>query len=231
MIASCSSVDREQMRRELSRETPGIPSKLEFSSKGVEEIESIRPQLKAPFRLAVAPPLWRSDLHWTAGERAEIESWRKELVDSGVLSDLVLIPPITYELGRHDPKSAFEQVREAAARHHADAVLVIRDVEADSTRQNPLSVLYLTIVGCWIVPGSTAEAVSMMQGLILDNRNEYLYASCESEGSSKVTKPVSTIDLEDLRTGARVAALRELKSGLIARAKAETSPGAAATGP
>ena len=218
------------MHRELSQESPGIPGKLEFSSRSVEEIDSIRAQLRVPFRLAVAPPLWRSDLHWTAGERAEIESWRKELVDSGVVSDLVLIPPITYELGRHDPKSAFEQVREAAARHHADAVLVIRDVEADVTRQNPLSVLYLTIVGCWVVPGTTGEAVSMMQGVVIDNRNEYLYASFESEGASKATKPVQSLDFDELRLGARVAALREMKNGILARAKEEIAP-AAATGP
>lgn len=209
------------MHRDLARE------EFEFSSKSVKEIEEIRPQLDAPFRLAVAPPLWRGDLHWTSAERAEIESWRRELVDSGVVSDLVLIPSVTYEMGS-DKKSWFLQVREAAARHHADAVLVIRDIDDTSMWGNPLTVLYATVIGCWIVPGSTAETVSMMQGVVIDNRNEYLYASYESEGSSKVTKPVQTIDWEKMRADARIAALRDLKTGLLSRAKAEMSATAAA---
>ena len=212
------------MHRDLAQES------LEFSSKSVQEIEAIRPQLHAPIRLAVAPPLWRSDLHWTSGERAEIESWRKDLVDSGVVSDLVLIPSITYELGAHNARSGFEQVRQAAARHHADAVLVIRDIDDTSTWGNPLSILYATVVGCWVVPGTTGEAVSMMQGVVIDNRNEYLYASFESEGASKATKPLQSLDFDELRLGARVAALREMKNGILARAKAEIAP-AAVTGP
>ena len=71
---------------------------------------------------------------------------------------------------------------------------MIRDIDDTSMWGNPLTVLYATVIGCWIVPGSTAETVSMMQGVVIDNRNEYLYASYESEGSSKVTKPVQTID-------------------------------------
>jgi rhombotail lipoprotein len=221
------------MHRDLAQETQSFSSKLEFSSKSVQEIEAIKPQLHAPIRLAVAPPLWRRDLHWTSGERAEIESWRQELVDSGFVSDFVLIPPITYELGggaAAGAKSTFEQVREAAARHHADAVLVIRDVDDTSEWGNPLSILYATIVGCWVVPGTSGEAVSMMQGLVIDNRNEYLYASYESEGSSKTTKPVQSLDFDALRLAARVTALREMKNGILARTKAEIAP-AAATGP
>lgn len=215
------------MRRKLERDG------LEFSSRSVKEIEEIRPQLHAPFRIAVAPPLWREDLHWTSAERAEIESWKGAFAEAGIASDIVLIPSVTYEMGSGGRRGWFEQVREAAARHHADALLVIRDIDDASTWGNPLSVLYATIVGCWIVPGSTAEAVSMMQGVVIDNRNEYLLASYESEGASKTTKPINTIDVDDLRAGARVAALRELKSGLLARAKVEMSSAGppAATGP
>src|SRR6185436_19601279 len=95
----------------------------------VKEIEEIRPQLHAPFRLAVAPPLWRANLHWTSAERAEIVSWKQAFAEAGVASDVVLIPSVTYEMGSSGRKRWIEQVREAAARHHADALLVIRDVD------------------------------------------------------------------------------------------------------
>jgi len=209
-----------------------VPARFEFSSKNVQEIESIRPQLHAPFRLAVAPPLWRNDLRWTGAERTEIESWKREFVDAGLASDVVLIPSITYEMGSGTPAGRLEQVREAAARHHADALLLIRDVDDQSSWSNALSLLDLTIVGCWLVPGHSAEAVSMMQALVVDNRNEYLYASCEAEGACATTKPVAYLDTRKLRTDARVAALRELKTGLLCRAKAEMSAAPpAATGP
>lgn len=216
LLASCSStIDRGRMQQELATAAP------EFSSQTVEEIEKIRPQLSIPFRLAVAPPIWREDLQWSREERAELESWGAELKGIGLVSEFVLIPSVTYEISAASKRGWFEQLRAAAARHHADAVLVVRDVDDTSQWVNVLSVLDLTIVACWFVPGHSAEAVSLMQALVLDNRNEYLYASAVGEGSARGTRPFAYLDAEEYRREARVLALKDLKESLLAQAKTE----------
>jgi len=216
LFASCSStIDRGRMQQELATATP------EFSSQTVEEIEKIQPQLSVPFRLAVAPPIWRKELHWSREERKELESWGPELKAIGLVSEFILIPSVTYEISAANQRGWFEQLRTAAARHHADAVLVVRDVDDTSSWVNVLSVLDLTIVACWFVPGHHVEAVSLMQALVLDNRNEYLYASAEGEGSVVKVLPFAYVDAEEYRQEARLAALKDLKEGLLARARAE----------
>lgn len=218
LLASCSStVDRGRMRSQLAGASP------EFTSKTVEEIEKLQPQLPVPFRLAVAPPIWRQDLQWSREERAELETWGPELKAMGLVSEVVVMPSITYELGAGGKKGWFEQLRQAAARHHADAVLVIRDVDETSHWVNVLSILDLTIVGAFIAPGHSAEAASLMQALVLDNRNEYLYASAEGEASVITTQPLAYLEVEKRLSDARLAALRDLKVSLFAKAKAEMS--------
>src|SRR5262245_57653785 len=155
LASACSStIDRGKMHRDLEGQG------LEFSSKTVQEVEAIRPQLALPIRLAVAPPLWRSDPTWSREELAEIEAWEPELKQSGLVSELVVIPVATYEIGGQGlGKGWLEKLRIAAARHHADALLIVRDVDDVSQWGNFLAVLDLTIVGCWIVPGHQAESV------------------------------------------------------------------------
>lgn len=219
LIGCTSTIDRGRLHEQLSAESPV------FSTKTVEEVEAIRPQLKVPFRLAVAPPLWRRDKTWSREERAEIESWGPELTKMGLVSELVIVPSATWDLDA-DAKSTswLEHLRVAAARHHADAVLVIRDVDDTSTWMNALSILDLTIVGAWIFPGHSAEAVSLMEGLVIDNRNEYLYCSGQGEGSKRVTLPLAYIEEGELADQARLAALKSLEAVLLERARTALVP-------
>lgn len=214
-VAGCSStIDRGRMQRDLEQKD------VQFTSRSVQEIEALRPQLEIPFRLAVAPPIWRDDATWTREEREELEAFGKELREIGLVSEFVLIPSVTYEIGGGSAKGDwFGRLREAAARHHADAVLVVRDIDDTSQWANVLSVLDLTIVGCWFVPGHSAEAFSIMQALLIDNRNEYLYASAEGEGAAKDTQPFAYLDGDALRKEARTAALRDLRADLSGKAR------------
>ena len=75
-----------------------------------------------------------------------------------------------------------KEVRIAAARHHADAILMI-DYYRDSDRYlNPLGITYLTIVAGYILPGTEVEAIGAISATMWDTRSEYLYAtSCNDE--------------------------------------------------
>jgi rhombotail lipoprotein len=214
LVGCSSTIDRGRMHEDLQH------GDLEFSSRTVKEIEAIRPQIQVPFRLAVAPPVWRREATWSREELAEIESWGPELSKLGLVTELVVIPEATYAMNAGSTSEGWlERLRVAAARHHADAVLVIRDVEDTSSWMNVLSILDLTIVGAWIFPGHQAESVSMMEGLVIDNRNEYLYCSGHGEGSAKVTQPLAYMEVGDLRREARVSALKQLKGTMIEKAR------------
>jgi hypothetical protein len=51
--------------------------------------------------------------------------------------------------------------RLAAARHGGDAVLVVTGASAPDHYSNWAALLYVTIVGVWVVPGSRVEASSL----------------------------------------------------------------------
>ncbi|MFN0242676.1 MAG: hypothetical protein ACKVWV_07260, partial [Planctomycetota bacterium] len=83
----------------------------------------------------------------------------------------------------------------------------------------PLSILDLTIVCAFFVPGHTGEAVSMMDALLLDNRNLYLYATAESEGHAKKTSAYTELREEELVDEAREKALKRLGQNLLEQAR------------
>ncbi|MFN0243176.1 MAG: hypothetical protein ACKVWV_09825, partial [Planctomycetota bacterium] len=171
--SACSStIDRSRMHTKLA-ERGRI-----FATQTLAEAEETQPQLTIPFRVAVAPPMWRSNPRWTEKERAIIQGWGAEAKSTGLVSAFEMIPAASWELSKSsDDQSGLESLRVAAARQHADALLVIRDIDDWSQWINPLSILDLTIVCAFFVPGHTGEAVSMMDALLLDNRNLYLYAT------------------------------------------------------
>ncbi len=97
LLAGCSSgYSRGEMDAALRAAKPVYVS----SELSVEEIERIKPQLKLPARIAIAPPVqtrhgsWGNNSlnTWTSEEVAVIESWREPLRAAGVAEDVVVLP-------------------------------------------------------------------------------------------------------------------------------------------
>ena len=83
---------------------------------------------------------------------------------------------------------------------------------------NVLSVLYLSIVGAWIVPGTHKDALTLMEGVLLDNRNEYLYASVQAEGKGGVCAPSLYAEDSDAMKKSRLAAMKAFGQEFTRRA-------------
>jgi hypothetical protein len=84
---------------------------------------------------------------------------------------------------------SLKSIRLAAARHHADAVLIV-DYAPDVDRYNNVTaVLYLTLVGGFLIPGTHSDALVMMNGALWDVRNEYLYMTVEVEEEAQRIGP------------------------------------------
>jgi hypothetical protein len=214
-IAGCSTgFDRGALRERLASEP------LQVTEQDIKAALELKPQLRFPFKLAVylqeesrgsdynrSSSQWR----WSEADKSEIVSWEKPLRREGIVSDLFLISDLT--TSGTDLKS----VRLAAAQHGADAVLIIRGVSQIDRYPNPMSFLYLTIIGCWIVPGTHVDSLMMVQGGLWDVANGYLYATADSEGEATKTGPAMLLEDKDVLAKSRTTALEDFGDEFVAR--------------
>ena len=149
----------------------------------IDNILGVKPQLDLPFKLGVyvlrgtggsGEKLLSEAM---LGEESEFESFLAEMKSSDIISEVVTIPASLV-----DNKDNLDEIRVAAARYGADAVLIINSIDSVDRYNNWSSILYLSIIGLWIIPGTNVDALSVVQGLLFDVRNGYLYFSFESEG-------------------------------------------------
>jgi len=193
----------------------------------VEQIEAMKAQLPLPARIAVAPPTatggrWRSvPLEtWSPREVAVIESWREPLRAAGVADDLVVLPAaLIQDCDSRDHGCRLKAQRVGAARVHADALLVVNLASATDEYVNPASALYVTIVGMWLVPGTHRDVLTIAEGVLLDNRNEYLYAFARGEGESRIVRPIMYANTSAVMEDSRVAALESFGRAFVEQAR------------
>lgn len=223
-LVGCSKgFDRGQMDAALRLTTP----KFVTATLSVEEIDRLRPQARLPFRLAVAPPIvaserWRRDeqsSNWSPEEVAEIESWEEPLKKAGVVDDLLIVPaPLVQQHCADNTECALASNRTAAARLQADALLMISLACQTDEYPNPASALDLTIVGLWVVPAHHHDALTIAEGVLIDNRNEYLYAFARGEGEAKLVRPFAYDGTEAAARSSRLRALQAFGAAFVQHA-------------
>jgi hypothetical protein len=75
-----------------------------------------------------------------------MRAWGDSLCKEGVASDVVFMSSMF-------TSSDDLQALRAAAKHGADALLLIKGASATESRLNPLALLNVTIIGGYVVPG------------------------------------------------------------------------------
>jgi hypothetical protein len=215
LAAGCSSgFNRGEMQSELNASNPM------FSSSEVEEIEKLKPQVALPITIAVSQPVGEGAEPWSDAEIEVIESWLAPLAGAAVAKQLVVIPSslITSDCMFDRLECVLRKQRAAAARLGADTLLVVTESSRIDPYLNPLSLLDLTVVGLWLAPGHHRDALTMLEGLLIDNRNEYLYAFARAEGEATQLRPFAFLDDAALERGARANALQALGVELVEQA-------------
>jgi len=202
----------------------GVHSLIDAALEGFEPDEEPTEEegVDAPIRLAVAPPLQVRQHYWheprglMEGERDEIMAWGEKLKKEGIVSEFIMIPPMLMDLSANrQPTSYVKAVRLGAARVQADAVLFLRSVTDTSSSANVLSVLDLTLVGMFLVPGHQRDALTILEGMIVDNRNQYVYFATSVEGAGSATAPLAMFDPRDAVAESRKNALRAFGEQLV----------------
>ncbi|QQS36093.1 MAG: hypothetical protein IPM56_17935 [Ignavibacteriales bacterium] len=181
----------------------------------IQKVLTLKPQLTAPLRLAVyldqqVVNYWQNTYwRWVENDKAKILDTLKSIDDS-LFSEIFIIP--SSMVGDSNIKT----IRLAAARHNADAVLVIRGINDIDKYGNFWSWTYITIILGWIVPGTEVDSYFKLSASMWDVRNEYLYLTAESDSYSNYSKAAFIINDKNIvnkdKTVAFNSILKELKS-------------------
>jgi hypothetical protein len=188
----------------------------EVNDSEVEAAFALRPQLPKPYRLGVLfrpnpdtseQPEWR----WDPEHKRAILGISKALRASGEVADVFAIDQATSTSGD------LRAIRIAAARHGADAVLVISGGEEVRSSLNGWAASYAVLLPMLFAPGSELEVRFSTHAEMWDVRNEYLYLSAEAEEESHQQRAVAWLDQETAIGEAQKASVKLLASELEQR--------------
>lgn len=186
-----------------------------YDDKTIKQAFSKKPNLPKPFKLGIffkSPnevKHVKSDWRWTEEDRSRFLLIASELKSQGLISDAF---PILNSLVEKDD---LRSLRMAAARHQADALLVVGGAGSIERSMNALGWTYLLILPTLFVKGSETETLFITQGSLWDVKNGYLYLTAEAESDDKKTYAALTGDSDrELLKKAKESSLEKLKSEL-----------------
>lgn len=118
-------------------------------------------------------------------------------------------------------------IRVAAARHGADAVLVISGEDQAEQDWNAWAATYVALVPVLFAPAAELEVRFVAHAELWDVRNEYLYLAAEGEARAEQQRPLVSIDREEGSAKAQREALA-LLGGELQKRLARLHAGSAA---
>lgn len=119
----------------------------------------------------------------------ESKSWEAIFRDDYLVADTVSLSSPLSPSTRN-----IRLLRKNAATFNCD-LLLIYGVSCDySRRPNPLSLLYMTVVGAFFVPGDTITTASIAKAVLLDVRTGHVYGAVEASATSTMVVPMVWIN-------------------------------------
>ena len=174
----------------------------EATNRAVAEILKIKPAVRftkeEPLTLAIAE-VGRTGVETIRQE--DKDAWRRSLERTGLVKVIFISSVIL------SANPGFHEMRLAAARLHADVVLLYAVADSEESRTNLSGLLYLTIAGTFFVPGSESAVLAFAKGACFDVENEYLEFTVEGEDERKSTRPYYFLDKKQQRLDSRKAAM------------------------
>ena len=141
----------------------------------------------------------------------ESKAWQSAFQDSYLVSDVVFLS------SEFTPSVRDVRVlRKNAAMLNCD-LLLIYGISCDYSRKaNPLSVLYITVIGAFFIPGDTLTAASIAKAALINVRTGHVYAVVEASSSQSTVLPTVWISgsLTQMYRNVSLNALRELRKKL-----------------
>ena len=108
------------------------------------------------------------------------------------------------------------------------APVLIYDRISSNKRQTWLMMfLFVAILGGFVVPGSHRDSLFMLEGVLLDVDNGYVYTGIQTEGVGKIVRPTFVIEDKDAIALAKSKAMAQFGDELLSRMRglaAKTEP-------
>jgi rhombotail lipoprotein len=183
----------------------------------IENAISLHSELGAQFKVAVwfrPPTPWRWSEHrfaWDEADREVVADALGPLLEAKVITELIPLPDALF------PDESVRGARFAAARQGADAVLVVTGAAGLESYSNAAALLYPTIVGLWLAPGTQADGVCFVAASLWDVRSGFLYLAAETRGVVHRRVPYMHLDEVAVADAARKEAVGDLAKELAER--------------
>lgn len=195
----------------------------DVTDQDIKSVLELKPQLPSPFKLGVylySGTNYRR-AYWTDAEKNALLAYGNQLKNAGVVSDIYIVSDATVQMRNPSAipnyATGLKDLRLAAARYGADALLIVSDASSVDRYNNPAAFFYWTIIGAYLVPGTHSDALVMIKASLWDVRNEYLYATEEAEGIAKRIGPAFVIEDVDSIDQAKKIAIEDFGKKLTDR--------------
>lgn len=186
---------------------------LQSPDTAIAEVRGLKPQLQFPCRIAVYLKPGDHDWRWTPEDKALLQQWGAELKREGIASEVFMLPELV--INTKEGKSDVKGLRLAAARCGADALFVVHAASQTESYKNFATVFDLTIIGGYVIPASHRDSLFVIEGVLLDVDNGYIYTAVQSEGEGKIMRPTFVIEDKDAVVKAKARALNQFGDELL----------------
>jgi hypothetical protein len=147
----------------------------------------------------------------TLANKNKIAELEKDLIDKKIVSDLFVINNSIVQ------RRSLKDIRLAAARTGADAVMVIDGIGSVDKYNNVLGATYCLIITPFFIPGTIADSLYISRANLWDVRNEFLYLSLEAEATATETRPAFFIERQRVIKEAKIKSLNKLIPNILNR--------------
>lgn len=173
-------------------------------------------RLSTPFRLGIFfedhnIPAGQSirKVEWLSADRSQILREFAPLQDEQILRDTFVLMDATL---RGDD---IRGIRQAGARYGADLVLIVRGAAAVDRYNNRYALLYPTLIGAYLAPGTESDGLVMVTGSLWAVRSEWHAPIQTVEGTSKVVGSAVLVDDSTALKEAKEQAIRALGMRMV----------------
>jgi len=156
---------------------------------------ALHANLPIPYRLAIyfkhrdfpsRPALQRAN--WLGADADRLQLALAPVREEGIVQHSFLLADSTVQ------GSTLRDIRLAAARYNADALLIIDGASAVERYNNGHAAWYATGIGAYVAHGTESHALFMVEGTLWDVRTGALYGTQTADGETTLIGPAPSLD-------------------------------------
>jgi hypothetical protein len=165
---------------------------------------------KLPTPLAVAKLTCSHYLTPDTIDAAELAGWEKAIAEAPGITGICPVSPLLLNTSE---RATLHDLRAAAARMNCEMLLVYLQTDGSVSNYNDAAVLYWTLVGLFVVPGTEYQHRTVMQAMLLDTRTGMVLGTASGDAHLTRLRPAAmgSAARDQMREEAPAKALADLQ--------------------